>query len=146
MNCKQARKSMQPLLDDALDSRRTTEIRSHLDRCAACREKFASLEYINRCLTAETMQQPADSLTRKIVSNAHARISDRNLTIVPRWMEALTFVSVGIASLAVAAFAVSAGQASDLYSLTIPQLVPIVFALGGTGFAAFTYNYYVLRI
>lgn len=71
MDCKQASSLMHDYLDDDLERGRAVELKSHLESCSACNERFRELERTDLMLFAAIKQRTAqvsDDLVDRIVS------------------------------------------------------------------------------
>lgn len=71
MDCKQASSLMHDYLDDDLEHGRAVELKSHLEGCSACNERFKELERTEMMLFAAIKQRTAqvsDDLVDRIVS------------------------------------------------------------------------------
>ncbi|WP_435922581.1 zf-HC2 domain-containing protein [Paenibacillus sp. DYY-L-2] len=71
MDCKQASSLMHDYLDDDLERGRAVELKSHLESCSACNERFRELEQTDLMLFAAIKQRTAqvsDDLVDRIVS------------------------------------------------------------------------------
>lgn len=71
MDCKQASSLMHDYLDDDLERGRAVELKSHLESCSACNERFRELERTELMLFAAIKQRTAhvsDDLVDRIVS------------------------------------------------------------------------------
>ena len=87
MNCQDARGWLNALLDGELDAKNEAELRAHLAVCAACRQRYESLQALRSGMKRAGLghEMPA-SLRRKIEKHAEIGQADERAALRTRWL------------------------------------------------------------
>jgi anti-sigma factor RsiW len=144
MTCHHVRESLQAYLDGDCGEAIRGRIEAHLASCRGCRHEFGLLRAADAALAGEQLIDPPYHLAPVIVAKAAARARLRRRLLVPVWLEALTFLGAGAATVLFSLIALGLLQAASGITLTTALLAPTIVAVIATAFAGLGAVYYQL--